>query len=173
MFDVTPFGFAYYRRLKERDNEPTQRIEVVVRSYLEAGPFRRSYREAFSKLARAEKLLWEENSNQKLTTIGHLCREALQEFAAVLIERYSPPNAPPDKAAVTPRIRCVLELQTIGHAGRAILDALLEYWRAVVDLAQRQEHGAQKEGKALVWEDGRRLVFQAAVLMYEIDRALD
>jgi hypothetical protein len=37
---------------------------------------------------------------------------------------------------------------------------------------QRQEHGAQKEGRPLVWEDGRRVVFQTAIVMFELDRAL-
>lgn len=49
-----------------------------------------------------------------------------------------------------------------------MLDALVVYWGTVSDLIQRQEHGAQKEGEALRWEDGRRVVFQTAVVMFEI-----
>jgi hypothetical protein len=47
---------------------------------------------------------------------------------------------------------------------------MLAFWGAVSDLAQRQEHGAQREAEPLGWEDARRLVFLSAVVMYEIDR---
>ncbi len=39
-------------------------------------------------------------------------------------------------------------------------------------LVQRQEHGGQKEGAALRWEDARRVACQTAVVMFEIDRSL-
>ncbi len=37
----------------------------------------------------------------------------------------------------------------------------------------RQEHGAQKESETLQWEDARRVVFQTAMVMFELDRTLD
>ena len=40
------------------------------------------------------------------------------------------------------------------------------------DLAQKQEHGGQKEGEPLVWEDTRRIVFQTILVMFEIDKSL-
>ncbi len=49
---------------------------------------------------------------------------------------------------------------------------LLDYWGAVNGIVQRQEHGAQKEGEPLKWEDARRVVFQTMLVMYEIDRTL-
>ena len=49
---------------------------------------------------------------------------------------------------------------------------LILYWDALNELVQRQEHGNQKLGKHLLWEDARRLVFQMAVVMFEIDRSL-
>jgi len=42
-----------------------------------------------------------------------------------------------------------------------------------VNLAQRQEHGGQKEGEPLVWEDARRVVLHRAVVMIEVARTLD
>jgi hypothetical protein len=68
----------------------------------------------------------------------------------------------------------VLDLQAkqLGTTEKPFLDALLGYWGTVSDLIQRQEHGGQKEGQSLVWEDGRRVVFQTAVVMFEIDRSL-
>jgi hypothetical protein len=53
------------------------------------------------------------------------------------------------------------------------LDALIAYWRAVSNLVQRQEHGVQKAGSQLVFEDGRRVIFQTAIVMFEVDRALN
>jgi hypothetical protein len=60
----------------------------------------------------------------------------------------------------------------VGTTAAPFLVALLAYWGTVSDLVQRQEHGAQKEGGPLVWEDGRRVVFQTAIVMFEVDRAL-
>lgn len=54
----------------------------------------------------------------------------------------------------------------------AYLDALLEYWRSVSGLIQRQEHGNQKVGSELTWEDARRAVFQTGIVLFELDRAL-
>jgi hypothetical protein len=53
-----------------------------------------------------------------------------------------------------------------------LLAGLTDYWEALVDLVERQVHGAQKEGQALTWEDARRIVFQTMAVMYEVDRAL-
>lgn len=51
-----------------------------------------------------------------------------------------------------------------------MLDALVVYWGTVHDLAARQEHGAAK-AVPLVAEDARRVVFQTAIVMFELDRA--
>jgi hypothetical protein len=70
------------------------------------------------------------------------------------------------------RIRAVLSTRERSAAHQAFLTALLSYWGTVSDLVQRQEHGAQKEGEPLTWEDARRVVFQTAVVMFEIARAV-
>jgi hypothetical protein len=36
----------------------------------------------------------------------------------------------------------------------------------------RQEHAGTREGEPLIWEDGRRVVLQTAVVMFEIDKSL-
>lgn len=46
------------------------------------------------------------------------------------------------------------------------------YWRALSDLVQRQEHGSTRDKEDLRWEDARRLIYQTANAMYEIDRSL-
>ena len=52
------------------------------------------------------------------------------------------------------------------------LDALIRYWGTVSDLVQRQVHDATREGASLTVEDSRRVVFQTAMVMYEVDRAV-
>ncbi len=53
-----------------------------------------------------------------------------------------------------------------------LLEALIVYWGCVLDIVQRQEHGATKEGEDLVWEDARRAVFNTLTVMFEIDNAI-
>jgi hypothetical protein len=172
VFDVTPFGFRYYSWLKTRAGQPIQHIETEVRAHLEADLFRQKYPMAYQKWSRAEGLLWTSDSMQQFTTVGHSCREAMQEFATALVERYKPPDVDPDKTHDKNRVDAVLRLlgEKVGDKEQVLLTALMAYWTAVCGLAQRQEHDSRKEGHPLVWEDGRRLVFQLMVVMYEIDR---
>ena len=172
--DVTPEGFAYYRMMKQQMGEPTQRLETTMNQYLTSAHFQERYPQAYQKWAAAESLLWGSDSREQLTMIGHLCREAIQEFATVLVDQFQPSHVKQDKASTVARIRTVLDLQDhmLGNTVKPFLDALLVYWGTVSDLIQRQEHGAQREGVALVWEDGRRVVFQTAILMFEFDRSL-
>lgn len=107
-FDVMPQGFTHYARAKQHHGQQLTRIEAEVRSFLSADRIRRDYPEAFRKWSEAEALLWDADSEQQLTTIGHLCREALQEFAATLANRYGITNVPEDKAKTVARIRAVL-----------------------------------------------------------------
>jgi hypothetical protein len=173
-FDVTPQGFKYYEQMKQHAGQPVQRIETTIRNYLVADYFQQKYPEAYQKWTEAEAMLWASDSEHQFTTIGHLCREAIQEFATALIEQHQPPNVDKDKAHSVARIRAVLDLRKdqLGSKEKPFLAALLAYWGTVSDLIQRQEHGGQKEGEPLVWEDGRRVVFQTAVVMFEIDRAI-
>jgi len=98
----------------------------------------------------------------------------MQEFVASCVERFNPPGIDQDKARTVSRLKAVLNhcTQKLGKTEQSFLDALTAYWGEVNDLIQRQEHGAQKEGQQLIWEDGRRVVFQTAVVMFEVDRAL-
>lgn len=174
LFYVTPKGFKYYEEMKESEGEPVQKVESEIKEYLSAEHFRKKYPAAYQKWAEAEEKLWSSESERQLTTIGHLCREAVQEFATALVEQHQPPDVDPNKAHTIARLKAVLNLkkQQAGDTVHDFLDALLDYWRVLDGLIQRQEHGAKKEGEQLVWEDGRRVVFQTAVVMFEIDRSL-
>ena len=173
-FDLSSQGFRLYGELQHRSGAPAQQIEAELKRYLDSDAFQRSYPEAHRKWAEADKRLWASDSQQQLTMIGHLCREAMQEFAAALVNRYQPSGVDANKAHDVARIRLVLDQHAskLGTTLASFLDALLAYWGTVSDLVQRQEHGAQKEGIPLMWEDGRRAVFQAIIVMFEIDRAL-
>jgi hypothetical protein len=173
-FDVSPLGFRVYEEMQRRSGAPAQQVEEELMRYLDADAFHQSYSVAYRRWAEAVELLWGSDSQQQLTTIGHLCREAVQEFATALVDRHQPPDMDTDRTHTVARTRAVLDQHAskLGTTAAPFLDALLAYWGTVSDLVQRQEHGAKKEGRPLVWEDGRRVVFQTAVVMFEIDRAL-
>lgn len=173
-FVVTPQGVGLYEEMQRRSAAPVQQVEEELMRYLDSDAFQRAHPAAHRKWSEAAERLWASDSQQQLTTIGHLCREAMQEFATRLVDGYQPPGVDDDRAHDVARIRAVLDQHRprLGTTAAPFLDALLAYWGTVSDLVQRQEHGAQKEGRPLVWEDGRRVVFQTAIVMFEVDRAL-
>lgn len=173
-FYITPKGFRYYEDRKREAGEPARQGEAEIAEYLDSALFQDSYPVAYAKWAEAASMLWSSDSERQLTTIGHLTREAVQEFATVLVERHQPPNVASNPTKTVARLQAVIDQRApaLGSRHRAMLDALLVYWGTVNDLIQRQEHGAQREGETLRWEDGRRVVFQTAVVMFEIARAV-
>jgi hypothetical protein len=172
--EVTPEGVAYYAELKSRSGQPIERVQTTIKAYLGAAAFNSRHANSYAKWSEAEQMLWNSDSQADLTTIGHKCREALQLFATELVNRHRPPGVDPDPAKTKNRIAAVVGQQKdrLSQAQSSLFDALLWYWEAVVDLSQRQEHGAQKEGVPLASEDARRTVFQTAVVMFELDRTL-
>lgn len=160
--------------LRAPDLRTAENVEKEVRGHLCSDEFKRSYESVYDKWSQAESLLWESDSDKQYTTVGHLCREALQDFADALVNKHRPPEADPDKAHSISRIRAVIEVRkdSIASTEREFLNELVSYWHAVSNLVQRQEHGAQRNGAPLKWEDARRVVFQTLVVMYEVDRSL-
>jgi len=174
VFDVLPEGFHYYEFLKGRHAEPVIRTESHSHIYLHRANFQKCYPTAFQKWIEAETLLWGTDSEKQLTTIGHLCREAMQEFATSLVDKHKPMNVDANRAHHISRIKSVIGAKGSRLSSTTIpfLEALINYWGTLSDLVQRQEHGSQREGKPLVWEDARRIVFQTISVFVEIDRAL-
>lgn len=174
LYDVTPMGYKYYEQLKLSIHQPVQRVEDKIKSYMDSDRFKQKYAKAFQKWSSANNKLWASDSEQQLTEIGHLCREAMQEFTTILIDQFHPADFDKDRAHTVARLRTILKLRAsqLGETVAPFLDALLVYWGTVTDLIQRQEHGSQKEGHQLVWEDGRRVVFQTAIVMFEIEISL-
>ena len=173
-FDVLPLGFKLYEHLKQRIRQPLQQVEAHIRNYLNTGYFQQKYPSAYQKWSQAEAILWSSDSVEQSTTIGHFCREAMQEFADIIVKDYNLSEVDNNKAHTVARIRTILESQIvkIDTSIKPFVEALLTYWGTVSDIIQRQEHGGQKEGEVLVWDDGRRVVFHTAIVMLEISNFL-
>jgi hypothetical protein len=170
-FIIPPHALQYYQEIKS--GEAAHQIEQDVMRYLDAPAFQQQYPAAWDRWTGAAELLWRSDSPAELSTIGHKCREAVQEFVTALINLHGISGANPDRAKTRDRFSAVLSDRRdgLGASRSELLDALFSYWKAACDLIQRQEHAGQREGEPLVWEDGRRVVFQTAVLMFEIARS--
>lgn len=173
-FAVTPEGLEHYESLKQAGAGRIEQVAEEIVRYLSGETFQTRHPAAAAKWAAADTDLWSSESGQELTTIGHNIREAMQLFATELLTLHPAESADPDPQHIVARVRAVLDQAQpkLGDTEPAFLHALLAYWGTVSDLAQRQEHGAQRENESLNWEDSRRLVFQSAVVMYEVDRAV-
>jgi hypothetical protein len=172
MFDVTPVGRRYYAWLKEQEGEPVVQLETEIRRLLDAAAFRERHAAAYDRWARAQAELWGAETPAALTEIGHACREAIQLFVTDLVEKHQPAEVDSDPQHTVARLRAVIAAAGLSENLAALAEALLTYFGPVSDLVQRQEHGAQKEGEALRWEDARRVVFHTASVMFELDRTL-
>jgi hypothetical protein len=173
LFYVTPEGIARYEA-RMAGSSPVAAVESRIREYLSQAALKKTHSAALAKWEQAEQLLWAADSAQQFTTVGHLCREALQEFAASIATQHRVDVSNIDPAKTVSRLRAVVAARAneLGTTEKAFLDALIAYWGTLSDLIQRQEHGALREGEVLVWEDGRRVVFQTCVVMYEVSRTL-
>lgn len=172
-FTITPEAYDFLEA--QAMIEPLVRVEQeIISQYISGDAFRERYSAAYQRWSEAAALLWGRDAEAELTTIGHKTREAVQEFATALIERDQLTDVDSNPAHTAARLRTVVDHHRVrlGEARSKVLDALIVYWGEVNDLLQRQEHGGQKEGEPLAWEDGRRVVFQTAVVMHEIDRTL-
>ncbi|MCL4241454.1 MAG: hypothetical protein KJ048_08875 [Dehalococcoidia bacterium] len=170
MFDVSPLGFAYYRELRSQAGAMDEVAAEVV-SLIDDDDFVQAHPSAAERWRAAHQDLWSADSNGKLTDIGHKCREAIQMFADGLIRKLELTAPKTELSKDQSRIFEVTRALAVGRgeAESALLTAVATYWKAASDLVQRQEHGSQKAAP-LIWEDARRVVFQTAVVMYELHR---
>ena len=89
-------GFEHCNKLAVARGEPMKRVQSLPLTYLDSGTFQRKYPKPYAKWSQAEALLWTGDSSETLTTIGHLTREAMQEFAGVLAQRLALQNIEQD-----------------------------------------------------------------------------
>ena len=168
-FVPTPEARELYRQTKTQASEPVEHIEGEVRFFLSAEAMR-DYPRASEAWRKAESLYWQPDAADHLSDFGHHCREAMQAFASELAEKHKVVDIDPDPARTINRVTAVLRVRT-GETVAEFLDALIDYWRKVNNLVQRQEHSGQKEGRPVDLEDARLVVFQTLVVMYEVHRA--
>jgi hypothetical protein len=142
-----------------------------VRSYFAADQFAKRYPAAHARWLEAERLLWAADAGTAFTTIGHLCREAIQETLDVLAVAEGVASVG-EKSKTIARLRAILEKRPAGETASQMAEALMAYVGSLSDLVQRQEHGGAREGTPLVWEDARRVVFLTIVVLTELDRLL-
>lgn len=171
-YDVTGDGFAHYDELMRGTAGPTAAVEANVVSYLDGPGFASRHRDSYAKWITAANDLRGDDTESRMTTIGHHAREAMMTFTTELVGRYKVTDANPDPERTVSRLRSVIAKAAprLGETERPMLEALVEYWGTIHDLATRQEHGAAKS-VPLVAEDARRVVFQTAMVMFELDRA--
>lgn len=133
-FTIPPRAVARYQEWKTTQVEPSADVEDQLQRYLDSEQFRGRYPESYARWAEAAVLLWGEDSDQELSTIGHKCREAIQDFAIALLRLYEISDANPDKAKTRDRFSSVINARRaiIGNAKSELLDALFDYWKALV-----------------------------------------
>ena len=85
--------------------EPTAGVETEVRRYIESDQFAARHPVAMSKWRQANEAPWSSDSASQLTTIGHLCREALQAFATEAVNATQATHADPDPQHTVNRIK--------------------------------------------------------------------
>jgi hypothetical protein len=171
---LAPAALTRYATRRKLEAGPEVRMAQDVRSLIDHGPLRRDYPAAYEKWAEAEALLWGDDRERELTTIGHKCREAMQEFGSAVVSRYAPPDAETNAAFVKKRTGAVIAdlLPGLAETQASLLKALGAYSNATLDDIQRQEHGAQKEGEPLTWDDARRVVFHTGFVLSEFAAVL-
>lgn len=175
VIDVTPLGYRHYEQIRQEQSSAAAAVTGAVQEYLDFAGFANRHPQASEKWRAAADLLWSTQSERadQQTTVGHLCREAQQAFISSLMVLCPTPDAPSDPAKTVSRLQAILRAHAPKSTAVAQLgEAMAGYWGAVSDIVQRQEHGAQKEGEPLTWEDSRRAVFQTMFLMSELDRLL-
>ena len=173
-FTLKPISYKYFEWLMKQQGKPVERIEKNILKYIELDQFKTTHSEAYKKLKLAEEKLWTNDSQEHFTAIGHHCREAMQEFTDKLYDGVFGKESADTKPSTVKRLQEIIEKKGAekGETVKPFLDALLAYWGTLSDLVQRQEHGGQKEGEPLTWEDSRRVVFQTVNVMVELDRTL-
>lgn len=147
-------------------------VERSTLDYLADQWFRERFATAYGKWVEAHQLLDGDDPAARGSQIGLLCREAMQEFADALVARYRPDGASGAKQDTVARVRAVLDAlrPVLGQRKHAFLQALVEYWRTLNGVVQRQTHASERVRTApqLTATDARRVVFHTAIVMHEI-----
>lgn len=167
--EVTPNGLSIYSDWQQEAGAANAVIELE-RQYIDSAGFRARHPEAYDKWRAAVDLLWANDSKQHATSIGHLCREAHQLVITSLVSVAGHTPTVNDVQKTKSRLKEVLVARCPSDSIIDVIEAAQAYFGAVADLAQRQEHGTQRDKGPLTWEDSKRLVLHTLVIMTELDR---
>ena len=172
-FVVTAPGEQAYAAICSSEADRFAGVENDTRRYLSGAIIASRYPAAYRKWLDAEAQLATAGPSA-LTKIGHDIRECHQLYATELLHVHGIEPTNPNPASTVDRMRQVLRhyRPALGEKHEAFLGALLVYWGALLDLTQRVEHGAQKEGEQISWDDARQIVHQTANVIAEIDKTL-
>jgi hypothetical protein len=149
--------------------DPFERIHADAHGMVASPGFEAAYPGAFEPWSEAERLLTGQDAAKQLSTIGHKVRESTQGFATAMIEHFGADDPEKDVALVKKRLGAAIakNRDRLGEKHRKVLEDLGELWESSVDLIQRQEHAAQKEGEQVTVQDARRVVYLTMFLMIE------
>jgi hypothetical protein len=157
-------------RASGRAHRSANSLERDVVAYLDQPAVQARYPRAYETWKAAQDLAGLD-ATKHASKIGHDCRDAMALFTKELAALHSVSRA--SETGTVDRLRAIVaEADIPSESVEAFLDALVPYWGSVSDLAQRQEHGAEKEGEPLSAEDARRLLFHTMCVMHEVDRSI-
>lgn len=171
-FTLTSLGFQYYEFIKDKSINPIERIQKEILSFINIPSFEQRYQKAFLKWKESEKLLWSTNTEINLSTVGHLCREALQEFLEILIIRHQLEKEYPEKDKTKGRVKALInnKKSTSSDTIIKLLEKFYEFWDMLNELVQRQEHYGLKERETIVLDDAKRVVIYTVIILKELDK---
>jgi hypothetical protein len=169
---LTRPGIKRYNEIIRIKKNPILMISNYLKDFLTKGDLHQKYPKAFKKWIETDELLWMKKDDDN-TTIGHKCRECLQEFASELIVKLKIENADNDIKHVKNRLKSVLNDCIVGKTLPKFIERFYNYIDIVNDLVQKQEHDASKENVNLTWNDSRRVVFHTALIMLEVDSIIN
>lgn len=172
IFDVSPNGFEHFDKLMHARGQPTVRLEDTMHRLLDSTWFGSTFPAAMNSWRKAEALYWADTNAEHATAIGHHCREAMQLFGVSFANALEESPGPAEKTIENVRSGLNALRGQLSESRLELLDTLLVYWRTVIAIVQRQEHGASKEGESLGQEDSRIAVFYTALVMFELASAL-
>ncbi|MDQ3552848.1 MAG: hypothetical protein M3395_00345 [Chloroflexota bacterium] len=171
---VTPLGFRFYERLRTQSAEPVTQLEDEIRRWLDGKAFADRHPRALAAWRAAMAGLWAADDQSAFRAIGGHCREAMQLYSTDLVKRLEPADVDHDSAHTRNRLRAAVNARRseLGDTASDVLEAFVTTWDATDNAVQQLAHAGQKQGRQLAWEDVRRTVFLAGVVMFELDRAL-
>jgi hypothetical protein len=158
----------------EAEADPMEQVYSHARRLFGSDAFAAAYPDAFQPWSEAERLLFGDDPQAQLATIGFKLRDSTQAFATALVNEHKPPDADLEIAAVKNRLRSVISMHKsqLGKRRPAVLEALVKLWDADVALIQRQTH-ANEQDVLLNVNDARRVVSLTMFLIVEFAAIID